>query len=62
PPLRPAIPDVVAIRPSRIESNQAHKSIKCRTRGAWCEDAERSGVAALQQFAQRLKGYQLVGA
>ena len=29
---------------------------------AWCEDAERSGVAALQQFAQRLKGYQLVGA
>ncbi len=28
----------------------------------WCEDAERSGVAALEQFARRIKGYQLVGA
>lgn len=27
---------------------------------AWCEDAERSGVAALEEFARRIKGYQLV--
>ncbi len=29
---------------------------------AWCEDAERSGVAALEEFARRIKGYQLVHA
>lgn len=29
---------------------------------AWCDDAERSGVAALEEFARRIKGYQLVGA
>jgi len=29
---------------------------------AWCDDAERSGVVALEQFARRIKGYQLVGA
>ncbi len=27
---------------------------------AWCEDAERSGIAALEDFAKRIKGYQLV--
>ena len=29
---------------------------------AWCDDAERSGVAALEEFARRIKGYQLVAA
>lgn len=27
---------------------------------AWCEDAERSGIAALEDFARRIKGYQVV--
>jgi len=27
---------------------------------AWCEDAERSGVAALEDFSRRIKSYQLV--
>jgi len=27
---------------------------------AWCADAERSGIAALEDFARRIKGYQLV--
>lgn len=26
----------------------------------WCEDAERSGIAALEDFARRIKGYQVV--
>ncbi len=29
---------------------------------AWCEDAERSGIKALEDFARRLRGYQLVPA
>lgn len=29
---------------------------------AWCEDAERSGIQALAEFARRLRGYQLVPA
>jgi stearoyl-CoA desaturase (delta-9 desaturase) len=28
----------------------------------WCEDAERSGIQALEDFARRLRGYQLVPA
>ena len=29
---------------------------------AWCEEAEQSGIKALQQFSARLKGYTLVQA
>jgi stearoyl-CoA desaturase (Delta-9 desaturase) len=27
---------------------------------AWCADAEASGIAALQEYSMRLKGYALV--
>ena len=45
-----------------LERSGRNGEALCEAIRAWCEDAERSGVAALQQFAQRLKGYQLVGA
>ncbi len=29
---------------------------------AWCDEAEKSGIAALETFARRIRGYQLLGA
>ena len=44
------------------EIKSAQAETKLEALRAWCADAEASGIAALQQYSARLKGYALVPA
>lgn len=43
-----------------LERSGRNGTVMVEALQAWCEDAERSGIAALEDFARRIKGYQLV--
>ncbi|HEY0334529.1 MAG TPA: fatty acid desaturase [Stenotrophomonas sp.] len=45
-----------------LEARGHDASERLRQLQAWCHDAEASGIAALQAYAARLKGYALAGA
>lgn len=45
-----------------LEARGQDAGERLRQLQAWCSDAEASGIAVLQGYAQRLKGYRLVGA
>jgi stearoyl-CoA desaturase (delta-9 desaturase) len=62
---RPRIAELVAYRArlAQLLETRGHDAAeRLRHLQAWCQEAEASGIAALQAYAARLKGYQLVSA
>jgi len=42
-----------------LETRSHDAAERLRQLQAWCKEAEESGIAALQAYSQRLKGYAL---
>jgi stearoyl-CoA desaturase (delta-9 desaturase) len=60
---RPAVSTLMEYRQRLLaiyEIKSAEAETKLEALRAWCAEAEASGIAALQQFSARLKGYALV--
>jgi stearoyl-CoA desaturase (delta-9 desaturase) len=60
---RPAVSNLMEYRQRLLaiyEIKSAEAETKLEALRAWCAEAEASGIAALQQFSARLKGYALV--
>lgn len=62
---RPALARVMEYRRSlaaTLERSGRNGEALAESLRAWCDEAEKSGIAALEAFSRRIRGYQLVGA